>query len=424
MVGFVGILLSEGEKAEKLEYRISFSWEQEFTRIQSTLKSNADCVETVFRQVIEQRQENLGRRIGEENIRKLLEQYRNDLAQTCGQLIAGNYQRRIWGTLRSMVKEDRLYELPMNIALLSQRLIKHMAPLLTSFVVYVLEECQRFKIEKVIFLDRDANALYVIAKTLSEDFYRELEVSLVPLNRALFGITDHVGLDGREYPEIIRTSANKVAQNRILMKYLKNLLSEEPYAIVDVGLYGSIAGVLDYLHKNMGFLGQPFVFYFASRNPYIYGFVNNYLTALPIPVSDWPCWVELFADSVEALAKTHGPVEPTYTKNKISLLARPIGCLFEASGWGIIIGLREYTAYQAPKEWSKLKHPDALIREAYVRIKKASRFEPTFYLEQHAPPSPYGHSLLKEWHQGSLMPLTFEAPFKSGVVPLCKCYGG
>jgi hypothetical protein len=402
-----------------------YLWERELDRIDGVIGSELDYTDVVFKEVIEQRNEELGRFANNVNMQALEVDYGNDLAETCGQPIAKNYQRRICHAIRSLQRKDsRLYEYVLDMANLSSNLVKDIAPLLTSFVIDVLQKCRTLGIERLVVFDRDADIFYVIAKILGESFFGELDIILAPINRKLFGIADRVGLDGKDYSELVKRSVEKVTQNSVLTTYLTSTLGERGcYAVLDTGLYGSIPGVLNYLHEVQGILPKPYVFYFSSRNPHIYGFVNQYLTMLPIPVNDWPCWLELFTDTVETLAKTHGPVEPTFTESRILLPTRSVSCLYEASSWGIIVGIQNYVVHQAAKEWNKVLHPEKLMKDLYVCFQKVSDspFMPSFCLERHAPPSPYGPAILRGWNQGSLPPLAFEA-IKPGIKPLCKCY--
>jgi hypothetical protein len=389
------------------------------------IESDVDCIEAVCREVIEQRNEDLGRFANDLSMQTLDVNYSNDLAETCGQAIAKGYQRRICHAVRGLQRKDgRLYEYVLNMASLSSNLVKDMAPLLTSFVIDVLQKCRKLGIRKVVVLDRDGDLFYVIAKILGESYFGELHVILAPINRKLFAIADGVGLDGKDYSELFKRSVERVTHSSVLTAYLTSILGERDcYAVLDTGLYGSIPGILNNLHEVQGRLPKPYVFYFSSRNPNIYGFANQYVPMLPIPVNDWPCWLELFTDTIETLAKTHGPVDPIFSKGRILLPTRSVSCLYEASSWGIIIGIRNYINYQVAREWDKILHPEKLMKDLYIRFQKVSDspFMPSFFLERHAPPSPYGPAILRGWNQGSLPPLAIDVT-RPSIKPLCKCY--
>ena len=403
----------------------------ELGRINNIIVRKHDLDHVVFEEVIERRNEDMGQSI-DGRIRSRMERdYREELAKTCGSQLASSYQMRMSYALNGIpLVCNRIYGMVLGMASLSAHLTEEFSPFLASFVLEVMGMCRRLGIQRLVVFSRDGDVFYVIAKVLQENLFHELEVKLEPINRRLFQIEDKpIGMDGKDYSQLIKEVGARVLQDKGLLEYLNRVFGDgNEVAILDSGVYGSIAGVIDYLHQIGAIKPKPFVFFFASRNPYIYGFVNRHLEKIPVSETQWPCWLELFADTIEVLAKTHGSVTPSSTDNRLRFPAKPIkSSLYEASSWGLLVAVRDYALYKLPEELDKMRRPDLLIKDLYLSYREAmeGRVISTLFLENHALPSPYGPAILSGWSRGILPPLDlllgYSHPRMYRVVSECTC---
>jgi hypothetical protein len=405
----------------------------ELTRLDRMIYRDHDLHQVVFDEVINRKGEGMGQRVDSRVLMTMETDYCEELAKTCGADLATDYQKRVSYSLRSTVRTgDHIFDAVIATADLFFKLVDDFKPFLASFVHNTMKLCNDLGISRLVIQSRDGDIFYVIAKILSENLFRDIDVKLEPINRRLFGIEDRpIGLDGRTYSRLVRNVAYKISQSQATLEYLNRVFGDhEKVAILDSGVYGALVGIISYLHEMNEIEPEPNVFFFASRNPYIYGFVNQHLASLPVPVNHWQCWLELFADTIEAIAKTSGSARPQLEGKRLSMVTSPIeNPLYEASSWGTLVALRDYALNELPKDIGKISRPDLLMKKLYFKYREAvdGRVIASLFLERHAPPSPYGAGVLKDWDRGLIPPQGFLLGYgqvpksKLRVYPFCSC---
>lgn len=127
-------------------------------------------------------------------------------------------------------------------------------PLWHAYVDWTLQWCAHHGYAHLTFLCRDALPFYVIANELRDPV-----------------------LGGRPVTTgLLHTSRRLAATPNFERHILRNLPADQPAALIDSGCYGSlIAPIIDILNRRKFSERNPAVFFYFSRNPQIFGYVNH-----------------------------------------------------------------------------------------------------------------------------------------------------
>lgn len=128
-------------------------------------------------------------------------------------------------------------------------------PVWSGFVNWLLCWCRHRDYRQVVFLARDSVPLYVLAGQLAARESTDTKLRLLHASRASIG-----------HPEF-------------KSHFERSVLAGEPVALVDTGCYGSLLTRLVRRCRVRCPSEPPAVFYFFSRNPHIFGYMNYLMLA-------------------------------------------------------------------------------------------------------------------------------------------------
>lgn len=173
--------------------------------------------------------------------------------------------------------------------------------LLTAFMHDTLATCRARGVTDVVFLAQDATPLYAVATRLEASSSDGPRLSLLDLSRTMVkkALRSRGDWPDGFYPGDVRPEH---WQSTLLDSYLKRRLPRDGrVALVDTGVYGTLVKLM----LDAGRLSDPFVFFFASKNPSIFGFLNQ---LLPVGGDDGD-FIAMYCDTLERWPPLYTGVE-------------------------------------------------------------------------------------------------------------------
>lgn len=260
-------------------------------------------------------------------------------------------------------------------------------PILTSFSSSVVKQCMQSNIQMLYVLTRDGLPFYPVLRESKVTTGWKGEIKLLELSRKTLGL----------YDEISKERSQK--RGRLILEYTREHFNSRLVACVDAGCYGTVVKELSSLVSTKHL---PWIFFFNTANPYIWGFVNKVveygnLTKVIVPFD----FIWILGDTIEAFPKPYKEVRLRKSGREVVLTASPVYWLCGISAFYFYWILNKYTP-QAGKAADPWKSVLKLYR-VYSRVVQDAKYAPCLlpgFINEWSE----AESFLNNWRCGSIPP--------------------
>jgi hypothetical protein len=248
------------------------------------------------------------------------------------------FSNAVFKSLRSRINSGGTYEnLLREIIHVADSVAEVWVDLLLVFMDCVLSQCSQQGIAEVCVVSRDATPLLPVGLKLANLSHRGVLVSLVELNRAMFGIPDKILETATDFDKTGSIAPSKSSQSA----YLLEQFGSRTKCYVDIECYGTIIREI-YKVQDLGF--KPWCLLFASNNPYLSGFLNSLIEYANMRREEIPykfMWV--LGDTLEAFPKPYKHVSLVERDGNHLLLTKRTTLTYHTFALGLYASLYKRT---------------------------------------------------------------------------------
>ncbi|MCK4419916.1 hypothetical protein KAV79_08925 [Candidatus Aerophobetes bacterium] len=284
------------------------------------------------------------------------------------------------------------------------RIVKPWIPLYISYVYTVVTMSEKYGIEKIMFLARDAIPFFLIACQLKKRKVWTKKIRLVEINRDMirsaFGMMMTYFSEEweRVYPSYATLDDIKGTS---LCAYIMSIFNQDDrIAWVETGFYGTILKIL----IKTKVLIDPLTFFFSSRNPNIFGYTNAIITTHNLRGGNIPySFIIVCGDTIETRPKFYSKsrvIEGSSGTRVIANIQDPISVACSFGGYREIIkGASEIDLFTI--------NPEEEILNLYNRFIEVRTNEDVLPVVLPAPTKKWKYSSrwCKEWNLGPIPPM-------------------